>query len=50
MKKKVKNKPDAHRALGVNKDKKNNCKHENIYYDDRSLGMICKECRCLIPD
>lgn len=26
------------------------CEHTDTYYDDRNLGMVCKKCRCVIPD
>lgn len=26
------------------------CDHSETYYDDRNLGMVCKKCKCTMPD
>ena len=37
-------------ALNIHNVVKSVCEHTDTHYDDRSLGMVCKECRCVIPD
>ena len=34
----------------VVKPKETVCEHTDTYYDDRNLGVVCKKCRCVIPD